>query len=105
VTILAGQDIDLPEGGRIKVSPKPATRRMVRLTELAAGESGRVVRVETADVGCRRRFAELGLAEGMTVKVQSAGETLMIALGCGRMALAGRCACEVWVLRHSAEAR
>lgn len=76
-----------------------AGRRMFRLTELKAGETGRIVRVHLPDLGCRRRFGELGLAEGMEVTVQGDGETLMLSLCGGKMGLAARCACDVWVMR------
>lgn len=74
-------------------------RKMVTLADLQAGETGRVVRVDLKDAGCRRRFAELGLGEGMKVSVTAGGETMIVALGGGRMAVGERCAREIWVLR------
>jgi Fe2+ transport system protein FeoA len=75
---------------------------MVRLADLQPGESGRIVRVDMPDQGCRRRFGELGLAEGMTVTMHGTGDTLMLGLCGGRMGVASRCACGIWVLRASA---
>jgi Fe2+ transport system protein FeoA len=79
---------------------RPAARKGLRLSDLRAGETGRVLRVITADSGCRKRFAELGLAEGMKVTVRATGDVLMLAIGGGsRMALAARSADEIFVSR------
>jgi Fe2+ transport system protein FeoA len=72
---------------------------VVKLSELAAGETGRIMRVAMADTGCRKRFAELGLAEGMKVTVAGTGDTLMLILGTARMGLSSRCADEITVMR------
>lgn len=81
-------------------APAPrSTRKSCTLVDLAAGESARIVRVHIADALCRRRFAELGLAEGMKVTVNATGDTLMLTLAGARMALSGRCATEIQVLR------
>jgi Fe2+ transport system protein FeoA len=80
-------------------TPKKARRGIIRLSDLLAGETGRVVRVDLVDAGCRRRFAELGLAEGMKVTVTGTGDTLMVALGNGRMGVGARCAEQVWVVK------
>ncbi len=86
---------------------RPAVRKGLRLSDLRAGETARVLRVATADPGCRKRFAELGLAEGMKVTVRTTGDVLMIALGGGnggsRMGLAARCADEIFVSRIPAK--
>ncbi len=79
-------------------APRPA-RRLLTLADLAPGDTARVVRVSLADPGCRRRFAELGLGEGMALTVTAAGDTMILALGSGRMAVAQRCAREISVLR------
>lgn len=77
----------------------PAHAKRLLLSQLAPGETGRIVRVAIPDSGCRKRFAELGLAVGMKVSVLTAGETLMLQIGTARMALAARCADEITVLR------
>ena len=79
----------------------PGSHKTLRLTDLRAGETGRVVRLSLPDVGCRKRFAELGLAEGMKVTVATTGETLMLIIGCARMGVAARCAEAIHVARVS----
>lgn len=74
-------------------------RKGLRLIDLARGETGRILRVSMEDAGCRKRFAELGLAEGMKVTVASTGETLMLIVGGSRMAVAARCAEAIMVSR------
>ena len=77
-------------------------RKGVHLTDLQPGESARVTRLAITDQGCRKRFAELGLAEGMKVTVTATGDTLLLILGSGRgtrMGVAARCAAEVFVSR------
>src|SRR4051812_2570838 len=66
--------------------------KTLRLTDLKAGETARVVRLSLDDQGCRKRFAELGLVEGMRVTVTSTGDTLMLMIGQSRMGVAARCA-------------
>ena len=81
---------------------KPVGRKSLRLSDLREGETGRVVRVLIAEQGCRKRFAELGLAPGMKVTVVGTGDTLMVVVGGGsgsRMGLAARCAEEISVAR------
>ena len=80
----------------------PSVRKGLHLTDLQPGESARVTRVALTDTGCRKRFAELGLAEGMKVTVTATGDTLLLILGSGRgtrMGMAARCADEVFVSR------
>jgi Fe2+ transport system protein FeoA len=74
-------------------------RKGLKLSDLRDGETGRVVRLAFPDAGCRKRFAELGLAEGMKVTVTATGDTLMLLLGGSRMGLAARCAEEIFVVR------
>ena len=81
----------------------PAARKVVSLADLQAGETGRVVRVNLPDLGCRRRFAELGLAEGMKVTVVGTGDTMMLAMAGSKMGIAERCAREVYVVRESGQ--
>ena len=82
------------------VSPRQRARKGLRLTDLQAGDSCRVVRITLEDGGCRKRFAELGLAEGMKVSVLSTGDTLLLAIGgSSRMAIAARCAEAIHVIR------
>ena len=84
------------------LSPTKKTHKGLRLTDLRAGDSARITRLTLADSGCRKRFAEMGLAEGMKVHVVSTGETMMVALGSGRgsrIAVAARCAETIFVLR------
>ena len=81
---------------------QPSVRKGLHLTDLRPGESARVTRVALTDAGCRKRFAELGLAEGMKVTVTATGDTLLLILGSGggtRMGMAARCADEVFVSR------
>ena len=62
----------------------------------------RILRVAFPDTSCRKRFAELGLAQGMKVTVASTGDALMLVIGGGggsRMGLAARCADEIYVSR------
>lgn len=77
----------------------PAARKSLRLSDLREGETGRVVRVMIPESGCRKRFAELGLAPGMKVTVAGTGEALMLIIGGSRMGLAVRCAEEITVVR------
>jgi Fe2+ transport system protein FeoA len=81
----------------------PATVRKAHkgllLTDLAEGDSARVVRIALDDDGCRKRFAELGLAEGMKVRILSTGDTLLLMIGSSRMAIASRCAECIHVIR------
>ena len=85
-------------------NPAPACARTCMLSDLQDGQSARIVRVDMPDLGCRKRFAELGLAAGMMVTVNGTGDTLMLALGGGRMGLARRCAQCITVLRVDAPA-
>lgn len=90
---------------RPAAASRPATRKSLRLTDLHAGETARVLRVNLTDTACRKRFAELGLAEGMKVTVASTGDTLMLILGGGsgsRMGVAARCADDILVSRVAA---
>ena len=96
---LAARTIHLLTGTEAP-APKPVTARTgLRLTDLQIGETARILRVAIPDSGCRKRFAELGLAEGMKVTVSGTGDTLMVLLGGSRMALAARCAEEITVAR------
>ncbi|HVT80695.1 MAG TPA: FeoA family protein [Phycisphaerae bacterium] len=81
---------------------KPARRKGLRLTDLRAGETVRILRVAIEESGCRKRFAELGLAEGMKVTIASTGDTLMLIIGGSRMGIASRCAEAILVSRISA---
>ena len=51
------------------------------------------------DGNCRKRFAEMGLAEGMKFSVVSTGDTLMLIVGSSRMAIGARCAETIFVVR------
>jgi Fe2+ transport system protein FeoA len=84
------------------VAPVKTVRKSLRLSDLRSGETARIVKVQMGDAGCRKRFAELGLAEGMKVTVTGTGDTLMLALGGSRMGLACRCAEQILVVRVSA---
>jgi Fe2+ transport system protein FeoA len=74
-------------------------RKGLRLNDLHAGETARILRVNITDTACRKRFAELGLAEGMKVTVASAGDTMMLVIGGARMGLAVRSAHDILVSR------
>jgi Fe2+ transport system protein FeoA len=78
---------------------RSSVRKSLRMTDLRAGETARVLRVHITDAACRKRFAELGLAEGMKVTVASTGDTLMVIIGGARMGLAARCADDIVVSR------
>ena len=82
-------------------TPPKTVRKGLRLNDLRSGETARIVRVNMPDSGCRKRLAELGLAEGMKVTVATAGDTLMLIIGGSRMGLAARCAEEIVVVRVS----
>jgi Fe2+ transport system protein FeoA len=88
----------VPEG---EVARSP--RKGLRLTDLRDGETARVVRLSLPDSGCRKRFAELGLAEGMKVTVASGAgaDTMMLIVGGSRMGISGHCAAEIHVIRVS----
>jgi Fe2+ transport system protein FeoA len=79
--------------------PKSAVRKGLRLSDLRQGDSARVLRLLFPDSGCRKRFAELGLAEGMKLSILSTGDTLLLSVAGARMALAARCADEILVSR------
>lgn len=81
------------------IASAPAKPKVVKLSQLQPGESARIVRVGVSDHGCRKRFAELGIAEGARVTVTSCGECMMVQLGCTRMGLACRCAEDITVLK------
>jgi Fe2+ transport system protein FeoA len=69
------------------------------LTDLKRGETGRILRVAIEESGCRKRFAEMGLAEGMKITVAATGETMMLIVGGSRMGVAARCAEAILVSR------
>jgi len=75
-------------------------KRATLLADLSAGEEGLILRVTLQDAPCRRRLAELGIAEGMVVAVAGAGETMMLALGSSRFGLARSCASHIEVMRR-----
>ena len=77
----------------------PSIRKGLRLSDLHAGETARILRLAFPDSGCRKRFAELGLAEGMKVTVTATGDALLLMIGGSRMGLAARCADEIFVSR------
>jgi len=106
VTIAAdnlSRTIHLPtsEAPKAPATVRPSVRKGLRLSDLQSGETGRVLRLAFPDGGCRKRFAELGLAEGMKVTVLGTGDTLMLSIGGSRMGLAQRCAEEIFVTRVS----
>ena len=78
---------------------RPSVRKGLRLSDLQSGETARVLRLAFPDTGCRKRFAELGLAEGMKVTVLNSGDNMMLSVGGSRMGLAQRCADEIFVTR------
>lgn len=80
-------------------APVKSSARVIKLSQLQPGESARIVRVAVSDHGCRKRFAELGIAEGARVTVTSCGECVMVQLGCTRMGLACRCAEDITVMK------
>jgi Fe2+ transport system protein FeoA len=91
------------------VSPASATAapvatfsRMIKLDELAIGQRGRIVQVKLSEAGCRKRMAELGIAEGAKVEVISSGESIMLALGTSRIAISRRCASAIVIIRDTA---
>ena len=87
----------------IPEAPRKAARsRICALADLQSGETGRIIRVEMPDVGCRKRFAELGLAAGMMVTVTGGGDTLLLAIGGARMGLGRTCARQITVMKIDA---
>jgi Fe2+ transport system protein FeoA len=80
-------------------SPATPARKSLRLSDLKKGDTGRILRVSIPESGCRKRFAEMGLAPGMKVTVTGTGDTLMLVIGSSRMGLAARCAEEILVVR------
>lgn len=80
-------------------SAKVGSKKLVKLSELDVGAKGRVVRVDLSDLGCRRRFAEMGISEGMMVSVVTSGDTMILGIGGGRMGVSAQCASQVTVLR------
>jgi Fe2+ transport system protein FeoA len=80
-------------------SPATTKRKGLRLNELEVGETARILKVQMADGGCRKRFAEMGLAEGMKVTVASTGDAVLLIVGGSRMGVAARCAEEIIVAR------
>ncbi len=85
-----------------KAHRKAASTRICTLADLQSGETGRIIRVEMPDVGCRKRFAELGLASGMTVTVTGGGDTILLAIGGARMGLGRNCAMQITVMKIDA---
>ena len=105
-TTLENRTIHLPTTADCPTSATPAVRPSIRkglrLSDLQPGDTARILRVAFPDTGCRKRFAELGLAQGMKVTVASTGDALMLVIGGGggsRMGLAARCADEIYVSR------
>jgi Fe2+ transport system protein FeoA len=91
--------IHLPTGHDRTAPAHGRTAKGLRLTDLRAGESARVVRLSLDDTGCRKRLAELGLAEGMKIAIASTGDTLMVMVGSARIALSAHCAESIHVIR------
>ena len=84
----------------IEQPAKTAKRaKLIKLTDLAVGESGRIVDVDMPETGCRRRLAEIGVFEGAVVTVAAAGDNLILALGTARVGVSQHCAAQVTVLR------
>lgn len=83
-------------------APIPAHRSHngLRLTDLHAGQSARITRVGMLDANCRKRLAELGIAEGSRITVVgNSGGQIMLQLGGSKMALGVGCAAEISVLQ------
>ncbi len=89
----------LPTEGSPAHKTVAPSRKGLRLSDLSSGETGRVLRLTFADAGCRKRFAEMGLAEGMKVTVSTAGETMMLVVGGSRMGMGARCADQILVAK------
>jgi Fe2+ transport system protein FeoA len=98
-TVHLPTEAPVTDAPRAVVMPPKTVRKSLRLSDLRTGETARILRVQMEDGGCRKRFAELGLAEGMKVTVTGTGDTLMLALGGSRMGLAARCAEQILVAR------
>ena len=78
---------------------QPSKRKGLRLSDLQSGDTARILRLAFPDPGCRKRFAELGLAEGMKVTIVSTGDAMILVIGGSRMGIAARCAEEIFVSR------
>lgn len=91
-----------PASAAVTTAPVATFSRMIKLDELAVGQRGRIVQVKLSEAGCRKRMAELGIAEGAKVEVISAGESIMLALGTSRIAISRRCAASIIIIRDTA---
>ena len=82
-------------------TPAPKHKKLVSLADLQSGEEARILRVAIDDSLCRRRLAELGIAEGMLICVTGEGDTMMLAMGASRFGLARSCAQRIQVMRKA----
>ena len=102
-TLLGTRTIHLPAtSADAPVAPVKKRHSGLRITDLQVGETARITHIAIPDTACRKRFAELGLAEGMKVTIASTGDTLMLIMGSGnasRMGVAARCADVIHVVR------
>ena len=81
--------------------PAPTARKSgLRLTDMSVGQSCRILRIGRLDSSCRKRLAELGVAEGMRVTLAgNSGGQVMLQIGGAKMALGEGCASEIHVMR------
>jgi DtxR family Mn-dependent transcriptional regulator len=89
----------IPRGKCCERAQKQVQTAVVPLSELAAGESGRVVYIETADHQRLDRLTSLGLFPGRVVKVHQKEPLLVLILGETQLALEKKLVDEVHVVR------
>ena len=97
VTLLSSL-LHLPQAPTDTPSAPKHARKGLRLADLHPGQSARITRVGILDDSCRKRLAELGIAEGsrITVAGNSSGQ-IILQLGGAKMALGAGCAAQISV--------
>ena len=90
---------DIPRGKCCERAQRHVETAVVPLAELAAGESGRVVYIATADHHRLDRLTSLGLFPGRVVKVHQKEPLLILLLGETQLALEKRLVDDVHVVR------
>lgn len=91
--------LDIPRGKCCERAQKQIETAVVPLAELAAGESGRVVYIATADHHRLDRLTSLGLFPGRVVKVHQKEPLLILLLGETQLAMEMRLVDDVYVVR------
>jgi DtxR family Mn-dependent transcriptional regulator len=89
----------IPRGKCCERAQRQVETAVVPLSDLAAGESGRVVYIETADHQRLDRLTSLGLFPGRVVKVHQKEPLLVLILGETQLALEKKLVDDVHVVR------